>query len=68
MKRKKTKMNYETAEALFNNMDILETNSKLYSSEIYNAEPDWDEITRFSKNIQKARKDIFTMLQGHQDV
>ena len=68
MKRKKTKMNYETTEALFNHMDNLETNSKMYSNEIYNTNPDWEAINRYDDNIKEARKGIFKILQDQQDV
>ena len=68
MKRKKTKMNYETTEALFNQMDNLETNSKMYSNEIYNTNPDWEAINRYDDNIKDARKSIFKILQDQQDV
>ena len=68
MKRKKTKMNYETTEALFYHMDNLETNSKMYSNEIYNTNPDWEAINRYDDNIKTARKGIFKILQDQQNV
>ena len=61
-------MNYETTEALFYHMDNLETNSKMYSNEIYNANPDWEAINRYDDNIKTARKGIFKILQDQQDV
>ena len=61
-------MNYETTEALFNQMDNLETNSKMYSNEIYNTNPDWEAINRYDDNIKTARKGIFKILQDQQDV
>ena len=61
-------MNYETTEALFNQMDNLETNSKMYSNEIYNTNPDWEAINRYDDNIKDARKSIFKILQDQQDV
>ena len=61
-------MNYETTEALFYHMDNLETNSKMYSNEIYNTNPDWEAINRYDDNIKTARKGIFKILQDQQDV
>jgi hypothetical protein len=61
-------MNYETTEALFYHMDNLETNSKMYSNEIYNANPDWEAINRYDDNIKTARKGIFKILQDQQNV
>ena len=61
-------MNYETTEALFYHMDNLETNSKMYSNEIYNTNPDWEAINRYDDNIKTARKGIFKILQDQQNV
>ena len=61
-------MNYENTETLFYHMDNLETYSKMYSTEINKSDPDWEAVNRYGDNIKVARKGIFKVLQGQQDV
>ena len=68
MKRKNTKMNYETTETLFHHMNTLETYSQMYSTEIHKSDPDWEAVARFNDYVKESRKRIFELVQDKQDV
>ena len=57
-------MTYEQSKAIFEAMDNLETYSKLHTLEFSKDDTDWDAVTRYSKNIEIARRKIFNLMEG----
>lgn len=56
-------MTYFQSKVLLEEMNNLETYSKMYMVEFSKDDTDWDEVTRYSNNIEIAKRKIFDMME-----